>query len=133
MLVLFYCIPWFCCLFFVQYWLFCCGQCWVFGCRQNGRSYLGILDDAQHSLSLLDIPFTDIDNIVHPKSLSLQVLVLKLMRKSTDGYVICPLLVVQSSWKHTLIVEGASATHPSSVAKVPYLPCCLRKYLDEIK
>ncbi|GLT47022.1 hypothetical protein SLA2020_207440 [Shorea laevis] len=54
--------------------------------RQNGRSYLGILDDAQHSLSLLDIPFTDIDNI--------------------------------SSWKHTLIVEGASATHPSSVAKL---------------
>ncbi|GLT47021.1 hypothetical protein SLA2020_207430 [Shorea laevis] len=54
--------------------------------RQNGRSYLGIIDDAQHSLSLLDVPFTDIDNI--------------------------------SSWKHTLIVEGASATHPSSVAKL---------------
>ncbi|KAH9692656.1 peptidase S9 domain-containing protein [Citrus sinensis] len=31
--------------------------------RQNGRSYLGILDDFGHSLSLLDIPFTDIDNI----------------------------------------------------------------------
>ncbi|GAV69030.1 Peptidase_S9 domain-containing protein [Cephalotus follicularis] len=31
--------------------------------RQNGRSYLGILDDGQSSLSLLDIPFTDIDNI----------------------------------------------------------------------
>ncbi|OMO74886.1 hypothetical protein COLO4_26452 [Corchorus olitorius] len=31
--------------------------------RQNGRSYLGILDDAQGSLSPLNIPFTDIDNI----------------------------------------------------------------------
>ncbi|KAK1554086.1 hypothetical protein Q3G72_007691 [Acer saccharum] len=31
--------------------------------RQNGRSYLGILDDVEGSLSLLDIPFTDIDNI----------------------------------------------------------------------
>ncbi|KAM3710475.1 hypothetical protein ACB098_01G033600 [Castanea mollissima] len=31
--------------------------------RQNGRSYLGILDYVQGSLSLLDIPFTDIDNI----------------------------------------------------------------------
>ncbi|KAM1312889.1 uncharacterized protein LOC126603532 [Malus sylvestris] len=31
--------------------------------RQKGRSYLGILDDAQGSLSLLNTPFTDIDNI----------------------------------------------------------------------
>ncbi|KAH7567372.1 hypothetical protein JRO89_XS07G0060200 [Xanthoceras sorbifolium] len=31
--------------------------------RQNGRSYLGILDDVEGSLSLLDIPFTDVDNI----------------------------------------------------------------------
>ncbi|XP_022137390.1 uncharacterized protein LOC111008851 [Momordica charantia] len=31
--------------------------------RQRGRSYLGVLDEAQSSLSLLDIPFTDIDNI----------------------------------------------------------------------
>ncbi|PQQ13879.1 uncharacterized protein Pyn_06383 [Prunus yedoensis var. nudiflora] len=31
--------------------------------RQNGRSYLGILDDAQGSPTLLNIPFTDIDNI----------------------------------------------------------------------
>lgn len=54
--------------------------------RQNGRSYLGILDDAQHSLSPLDIPFTDIDNI--------------------------------SLWKNCLFVEGASATLPSSVAKL---------------
>ncbi|BBG95280.1 alpha/beta-Hydrolases superfamily protein, partial [Prunus dulcis] len=47
---------------------------WVFGInsyefiqsheqKNNGRSYLGILDDAQGSLSLLNIPFTDIDNI----------------------------------------------------------------------
>lgn len=31
--------------------------------REKGRSYLGVLDDAQSSLSLLDIPFTDISNI----------------------------------------------------------------------
>lgn len=54
--------------------------------RQNGRSYLGILDDAQSSLSLLDIPFTDINNI-------------------TLG-------------THCLYIEGASATHPLSIAKV---------------
>eukprot|EP00268_Persea_americana_P023706 TRINITY_DN2322_c0_g2_i3.p1 TRINITY_DN2322_c0_g2~~TRINITY_DN2322_c0_g2_i3.p1 ORF type:complete len:737 (+),score=131.99 TRINITY_DN2322_c0_g2_i3:286-2496(+) len=32
--------------------------------RQNGRSYLGILDDVQNHLSLLDIPFTDINNVI---------------------------------------------------------------------
>ncbi|OUZ99805.1 Peptidase S9 [Macleaya cordata] len=32
--------------------------------RQNGRSYLGILDDARNSLTLLDVPFTDINNII---------------------------------------------------------------------
>ncbi|KAE8100622.1 hypothetical protein FH972_018505 [Carpinus fangiana] len=36
--------------------------------RQNGRSYLAILDDVQSSLSLLEIPFTDIDNLVLSKS-----------------------------------------------------------------
>ncbi|CAN1273888.1 Dipeptidyl aminopeptidase BIII [Linum perenne] len=30
---------------------------------QKGRSYFSIVDDAQSSISLLDIPFTDIDNI----------------------------------------------------------------------
>ncbi|CAN0922225.1 Dipeptidyl aminopeptidase BIII [Linum grandiflorum] len=33
------------------------------GYRQKGRSYFSIVDDAQSSLSVLDIPFTDIDNI----------------------------------------------------------------------
>ncbi|CAL8102264.1 unnamed protein product [Prunus armeniaca] len=32
--------------------------------RQNGRSYLGNLDDVQSSFSVLNIPFTDTDNIV---------------------------------------------------------------------
>lgn len=54
--------------------------------RQNGRSFLGILDDVQSSLSLLDIPFTDINHM--------------------------------TSWNRCLYVEGASAIHPSSVAKV---------------
>ncbi|KAG0499567.1 hypothetical protein HPP92_003814 [Vanilla planifolia] len=33
-------------------------------CGQNGRSYLGILNHAKGSFSLLDTPFTDIGNIV---------------------------------------------------------------------
>ncbi|KAK9096703.1 hypothetical protein Sjap_022200 [Stephania japonica] len=32
--------------------------------RQNGRSYLGIIDDAQKLLSVLDVPFTDISTII---------------------------------------------------------------------
>ncbi|RWR79336.1 Peptidase S9 [Cinnamomum micranthum f. kanehirae] len=41
--------------------------------RQNGRSYLGILDDVESSFSLLDIPFTDINNIVSaPHSLYIE-------------------------------------------------------------
>ncbi|RZC67247.1 hypothetical protein C5167_010937 [Papaver somniferum] len=32
--------------------------------RQSGKSYLGILDDAQNSLTVVDVPFTDIGNIV---------------------------------------------------------------------
>ncbi|KAG5001974.1 hypothetical protein GLYMA_08G315400v4 [Glycine max] len=55
--------------------------------RQQGKSYLGIIDDVKGSkLTVLDIPFTDIDNIT-----------------SSNNY---------------LFVEGASAVHPSSVAKV---------------
>ncbi|KAL5706033.1 hypothetical protein ACHQM5_024248 [Ranunculus cassubicifolius] len=54
--------------------------------RQNGKSYLAILDDAQKSLSVLDVPFTDMNNIV--------------------------------SGPNCIFVEGASATHPLSVAKV---------------
>lgn len=41
---------------------------WFMMCRQNGRSYLGILDDVESSFSLLDIPFTDINNIVGSQS-----------------------------------------------------------------
>ncbi|KAA8537709.1 hypothetical protein F0562_027301 [Nyssa sinensis] len=54
--------------------------------RQNGRSFLGILDDVQSTVSLLDIPFTDINNIAL-------------------GF-------------HGLYIEGASAVHPLSIAKV---------------
>ncbi|KAF4346569.1 uncharacterized protein LOC115695570 [Cannabis sativa] len=35
--------------------------------RQKGRSYLGILDEVQSTISLLDIPYTDIDNITSTK------------------------------------------------------------------
>lgn len=54
--------------------------------RQNGRSYLGIVDDEQSTLSLLNIHFTDINNI--------------------------------TSRFHDLYIEGASALHPLSIAKV---------------
>ncbi|PON45873.1 Peptidase S9, prolyl oligopeptidase, catalytic domain containing protein [Parasponia andersonii] len=37
------------------------------GYRQKGRSYLGIVDDVQGTISLLDIPFTDINNITSTK------------------------------------------------------------------
>ncbi|KAM3221531.1 hypothetical protein P3L10_020801 [Capsicum annuum] len=54
--------------------------------RENGKSYLGVLDVPQGKLSVLDIPFTEINNI-------------------TSGF-------------HSFYVEGASAVHPSSIAKV---------------
>ncbi|KAG5543403.1 hypothetical protein RHGRI_016216 [Rhododendron griersonianum] len=54
--------------------------------RKNGRSSFGILDDVHSTVSLLDIPFTDINNI-------------------TSGL-------------HGLYIEGASAIHPLSIAKV---------------
>jgi dipeptidyl aminopeptidase/acylaminoacyl peptidase len=53
--------------------------------RQNGRSYIGIIDD-KNTWSTLDTPFTDINNI-------------------TSGI-------------NCLYVEGASAVHPLSIAKV---------------
>ncbi|XP_019105164.2 uncharacterized protein LOC104899002 isoform X2 [Beta vulgaris subsp. vulgaris] len=54
--------------------------------RLKGRSYIGVLDDSQSSLTPLDIPFTDISNI-------------------TSGH-------------NCLYIEGGSAFHPLSVAKV---------------
>lgn len=64
------------------------GQNTLIACsyRENGKSYLGVLDVTQGKVSVLDIPFTDINNI-------------------TSGV-------------HSLYVEGASAVHPSSIAKV---------------
>ncbi|KAK3025237.1 hypothetical protein RJ639_044585, partial [Escallonia herrerae] len=55
---------------------------------QNGSSYLGVLDDAKSTLSILDVPFTDIINF-------------------TSGL-------------QCLYVEGASAVHPLSIAKVTF-------------
>ncbi|CAL5333685.1 unnamed protein product [Camellia sinensis] len=54
--------------------------------RQNGRSYLGVIDQVQDSLSAVDVPFTYITNII--------------------------------SGDNCLYIEGASATHPLSLAKV---------------
>ena len=36
---------------------------WII-CRQNGRSYLGMLDHIHGSFSILETPFTDISNVV---------------------------------------------------------------------
>ncbi|WOL19985.1 hypothetical protein Cni_G28787 [Canna indica] len=55
--------------------------------RQNGRSYLGVLDYVKSFILSLDIPFTDIGNI-------------------------------KSVGSSCVFVEGASATHPLSIAKV---------------
>ncbi|KAL9263883.1 hypothetical protein AKJ16_DCAP16174 [Drosera capensis] len=80
--------------------------------RQNGRSYLGVLDDSQFSLQLLDIPFTDISNIV----------LLLLCAVDSEGIKRTLLtlffLFLQTSGKNSLFIEGASAVHPLSVAKV---------------
>ncbi|KAF5200486.1 Dipeptidyl aminopeptidase biii [Thalictrum thalictroides] len=54
--------------------------------RQKGKSYIGILDDTHNSFSLLDVSFTDINNVI--------------------------------SGPNFLYLEGASATHPLSIAKV---------------
>lgn len=44
------------------------GHCFYISFSRLGRSYLGVLDDAQSSPSLLDIPFSGIDNIVLSQS-----------------------------------------------------------------
>ncbi|KAL5577867.1 hypothetical protein UlMin_019566 [Ulmus minor] len=77
------------------------GKCLIaFTYRQNGRSYLGILDDAQHTMSLLDVPFTDINNI-----------------RSYERFLrLC--IYFHISAEHCLYVEGASASQPSFIAKV---------------
>jgi hypothetical protein len=40
--------------------------------RQQGRSYLGVLDCDSGSFSLLDIPFSDLSNVVRGKIFALQ-------------------------------------------------------------
>jgi hypothetical protein len=40
--------------------------------RQRGRSYLGVLDCDSGSFSLLDIPFSDLSNVVRGKIFALQ-------------------------------------------------------------
>lgn len=54
--------------------------------RQNGSSYLGILNHVKCSFSLIDTPFTDIGNVI--------------------------------AGSNCFYIEGASATHPTSVVKI---------------
>jgi len=107
--------------FHLQTKLHCDQTIGMFGFRQNGRSFLGILDDVQSSLSLLDIPFTDINHMVLPQILFSPVCSLNekpLARTLKMIYLSCASLPMQTSWNRCLYVEGASAIHPSSVAKV---------------
>lgn len=86
-------------------------------CRMNGRSYLGIVDVTKSKISLLHIPFTDINNIVIALHDVLFHLILKISKctlelfKRTHAYM-------QISGHDCLYVEGASASHPLSIAKV---------------
>lgn len=86
--------------------------------RKQGNSYLGIIDGVQSSkLTVLDIPFTDIDNIVRFKVVSLFCVCLnRFMERNTN--LSCAIMPLQTSGNDCLYVEGASAVHPSSVAKV---------------
>jgi len=92
-----------------------------FGCvrRQQGKSYLGIIDDVQGSkLTVLDIPFTDIDNIVIFKIVSMFLLLWSKSILEMHYQSYCTIMPMQTSGIDCLYVEGASAVHPSSVAKV---------------
>lgn len=87
-------------------------------CRQKGKSYLGLIDDMQGSkLTLLDIPFTDIENIVIFTIFSFPFFGSKLIF-SHNNNLNCAIMPLQTSGTDYLFVEGASGVHPSSVAKV---------------
>lgn len=91
----------------------------MFTCRQNGRSYLGILDDVQGSFSVLNIPFMDIDDIVLPKILCSLSLCAKAVKYLTALYISkLAYLSMQTLGINCLYVEGASEVHPLSVAKL---------------
>jgi len=88
-------------------------------CRQQGKSYLGIIDDVPGSkLTLLDIPFTDIENIVIFKIVSLFLFLWSKSILEMHYQSYCAITLLQTSGNDCLYVEGASAVHPSSVAKV---------------
>ncbi|KAG2394639.1 uncharacterized protein HKW66_Vig0079860 [Vigna angularis] len=88
-------------------------------CRQQGKSYLGIIDDEPDSkLTLLDIPFTDIDNIVISKIVSLFLFLWSKSILEMHYQSYCAITPLQTSGNDCLYVEGASAVSSSSVAKV---------------
>jgi len=86
--------------------------------RQQGRSYLGVLDCDSHSVSLLDIPFSDLSNVVCIKILntSLKILVYLFVLWSIYWLVTCS--IWQVAGDDYFYIEGASASIPLSIAKV---------------
>ncbi|KAG8377647.1 hypothetical protein BUALT_Bualt08G0054700 [Buddleja alternifolia] len=59
--------------------------------RLNGKSYLGVLDVTQGKMSLLDIPFTDINNIVNRQSLNFYII--KSFSPEMKPYISSPELI----------------------------------------
>ena len=86
--------------------------------RQQGRSYLGVLDCDSRSVSLLDIPFSDLSNVVCIQILitSLKILVYLFVLWSIYWLVTCS--IWQVAGDDYFYIEGASASIPLSIAKV---------------
>lgn len=93
-------------------------------------SYLGIVDVTQSKTLPLDIPFTDINNIVINISLcsvSFHPYFQDKLVEYTVGLLKFIPIYMQQSGLDCLYVEGASASHPLSIAKVPLLFIFQRK------
>ena len=73
----------------------------IMPCRQQGRSYLGVLDCDSRSVSLLDIPFSDLSNVV-----CIQILItsLKILVYLFVLYILaCYLLDLAGCWRWLLL------------------------------
>jgi len=83
--------------------------------RQQGRSYLGVLDCDSRSVSLLDIPFSDLSNVV-----CIQILItsLKILVYLFVLYILACCSIWQVAGDDYFYIEGASASIPLSIAKV---------------
>lgn len=64
----------------------------------NGKSYLGIVDVMQSKISLLDIPFTDINNIVITLLNVLFHLILKIKTCTLEFIKFIPVYIYADIW-----------------------------------